>query len=72
MCIRDRVDRATVIEVLSDRCDAEAKHPAQAFVFAQMPDGRSLSFCGHHGAEFMDGLIAAGAIIIDQRHLIGS
>lgn len=68
----DVVDRhrITVVEVDADRCDAR-ECGARAFVYAEMPSGNSLSFCGHHGGEYLEGLAAQGATVIDLRHLIG-
>lgn len=69
----DVVDRPLVVEVAADTCDAcPADAHVKAFVFAQLPSGRSLAYCGSHGAHHMDALITAGATIIDRRHLIGS
>lgn len=71
----DVVDRnqTTVVEVDTDTCDAcPADAHVKAFVFAQLPSGRSLAYCGSHGARHMDALILAGATIIDRRHPIGS
>lgn len=66
----DIVDRvgATVIEVDGDTCDARDCN-ARAFVYVRMLHG-SLSFCGHHGTEYMPGLSRVALLIIDHRHHI--
>ncbi|QYF98465.1 hypothetical protein [Microbacterium sp. PAMC21962] len=71
----DVVDRnpPAVVEVAADTCDAcPAVAHVKAFVFIRLRSGRSLAFCGSHGAHHMDALVTAGATIIDLRHLIGS
>ena len=69
----DIVDRARpiVIEVDADRCDGR-RCGARAYVYAEMPSGHTVSFCGHHGTEYMAGLLDQGATVIDLRHLIGA
>lgn len=61
------------IEVASDECDScgEEAH-VKAFLFAEMPSGRTLAYCGSHGTRYLDGLINQGARIVDMRHLIGT
>ncbi len=53
----------------ADRCD---RCSAQAFVRAVLPsaDGLELLFCGHHFRDHELKLIAAGAVVHDQRHRI--
>ena len=53
----------------ADRCD---RCNAQAFVRAVLPaaDGLELLFCGHHYGDHELKLIAAGAVVLDQRHRI--
>lgn len=52
-----------------DRCD---RCGAQAYVRASIPaaDGADLLFCGHHFRAFELGLVAAGAVVHDERHRI--
>lgn len=65
---RDIVDRQppTVVEVEKDEC-ARCDIPVPAKVYAKLPSGRCIAYCGHHGTEYMAGLLEAGATIIDQR-----
>ena len=65
----DIVDRARVVEVDYDLCDAK-NCGAKSYVFAQMPNGYSISFCGHHGTEYWDGLNRTAVVVIDLRHTI--
>ena len=58
-----------VIEVDEDTCD-RCGPSTVAYVYALMPSGRSLAYCGSCGTRFMDGLIEQGATIVDQRHRI--
>lgn len=61
------------ISVDRDECDAcgDAAH-VQAYLYAEMPSGHTLSYCGSHGTRYLDGLIKQGAKIVDLRHLIHS
>lgn len=65
----DIVDRshAVVVEVDTDECD-RCEIPVQAKVYAKLPSNRTVAYCGHHGTEYMAGLLDAGATIIDFRH----
>jgi len=67
----DIVDRGkvTVVEVADDRCDAK-ECGSKAYVFVELRNGYTLSFCGHHGTEYWDNLVMQSARIIDQRHLL--
>jgi hypothetical protein len=67
----DTVPHALVVEVDADTCDGW-KCGVPAFLYAEMPSGRSLAYCGHHGTQYLPGLTAQGARIIDLRYLIGS
>jgi len=60
---------ATADLTRADRCD---RCGAQAFVRAVLPaaDGLQLLFCGHHYRDNELSLIAAGALVLDQRHRI--
>ncbi|MDF2578453.1 MAG: hypothetical protein K0S49_32 [Microbacterium sp.] len=65
--IVDRNPRAVVIEVDRDYCDrCDINVPAK--VYAQLPSGRGVAYCGHHGNEYLPGLLEAGATVIDLRH----
>lgn len=62
--------QATTAELTrGDRCD---RCGAQAFVRATLPaaDGLELLFCGHHFRKNELQLIAAGAVVQDERHRI--
>lgn len=60
-----------VVEVADDECDAcPASAHVAAFLYAELPSGRSLSFCAHHGTEYLPGLIAQHATVVDLRHLV--
>ena len=65
----DIVDRLKVIEVADDLCDAK-NCGAKSYVFAQMPNGHSVSYCGHHGTEYWAGLNRTATVVIDLRHTI--
>lgn len=58
------------ITVDTDECDACTDAHVQAFLYAEMPSGHTLSYCGNHGTRYLDGLTRQGAKIIDLRHLI--
>lgn len=50
-----------------DRCD---RCGSEAFFLAFRPDSM-LYFCGHHGNEHHDKLIADGWQVIDDSHMLG-
>ena len=60
--------RALVIEVEDDFCDACGTARVQARLYAKLPDGRTLGFCRSHGTQHHDALVAKGARIADHRH----
>lgn len=62
-----------VVEVDSDECDAcPALAHVKAFLYAELPSGRTLAYCAHHGTEHMGALRRVGATIIDLRHLVAA
>jgi hypothetical protein len=66
--IVDQHTQTTIIEVERDYCDAcDIDVPAK--LYAKLPSGKTLTFCRHHGTEYLPGLIADGATIIDHRYL---
>lgn len=65
----DTSPRLTCIEVADDLCDAK-DCGSKSYVFALMPNGYSVSYCGHHGTEYWDGLNRTATTIIDLRHTI--
>lgn len=66
----DIVDRARVVEIADCLCDAK-NCGAKAYVFALMPNGYSIGFCGHHGTEYYDNLCKVAVHLIDLRATIG-
>lgn len=42
----------------------------QSFVFAEMPSGLPLSYCGSCGTRFWVELNRQAALVVDMRHLI--
>ncbi|MFH8248790.1 hypothetical protein ACH3VR_00300 [Microbacterium sp. B2969] len=42
----------------------------EAFVFAELPSGRSVAYCAHHGTRYLDGLREIALVIVDHRHLV--
>lgn len=56
-----------VVQVEADLCDACG---SRAFVFAELPTGGSLAYCGHHGGEYLPKLTEIGATVIDLRHAV--
>lgn len=43
----------------------------RSYFFILLPSGAELSFCGHHGRENKQALLAKGAIIDDYSKYIG-
>lgn len=59
----------TVVNVEDDLCDACG---CRAYVYAELPNGGSLAYCGSHGGRFIPKLTDLGATIVDLRHMIGA
>lgn len=61
-----------VVEVASDYCDAcPAEAHVQAYVYATHRDWPSgVSYCAHHGAEYVDELARCGATVVNMTHLL--
>jgi hypothetical protein len=60
-----------VVEVAADECDAcPAVAHVKAYVYAQMPSGKSVSYCCHHGNEYLPELTRQADIIVDLRHTL--
>lgn len=55
--------------LVADRCDSCG---AQAFMRVRLRSGGELLFCGHHGRENAPALVAAGAQMRDDTHLINA
>ena len=66
--VEEAIVDAITVDV--DECDSCTDAHAQAYLYAEMPSGHTLSYCGNHGTRYLDGLIRQGAKIIDLRHLI--
>jgi len=61
--------RTVVVDGLEDdRCFTCG---AEAFVYAKMPSGRAVAYCGHHGTAYWEQLNVQASKVIDMRHLIG-
>lgn len=60
-----------VVEVDTDTCDAcpSVAH-VKAYVYAQMPSGLTVSYCGSHGTKYFTELAQQAVKIIDLRYLI--
>ncbi len=65
----DIVDRGRARVVCVDRegCDHCGPH-VQAFVYATMPDGKPLTYCGSCGTRYMDELTRQAKTVLDLRH----
>lgn len=60
-----------VIEVAVDTCDeCPAEAHVQAYIFARLESGRSLSWCIHHGRTHLAALAAQNATVIDLSHAL--
>ncbi|MBO9570471.1 MULTISPECIES: DUF7455 domain-containing protein [Actinomycetes] len=62
-------DAPTAQLTRQDRCD---RCGAQAYVRATLATagGAELLFCGHHFRAHESKLLSAGAVVLDERHLI--
>lgn len=65
-------DRPTVVVTVPDEyCDScGVGSKTKAFVFAELPSGKTVALCGHHGTEALPRLEQLRAKVIDQRYLI--
>jgi hypothetical protein len=61
------VETTAAVLTRQDRCD---RCGAQAYVKATLGDDLTLLFCGHHFRDHELKLVASGAAILDERHLI--
>lgn len=71
----DVVDRHRPVEVVTvdtDLCDACSGTGAKvaAYVYAELPSGRSLAYCGSHATRYWTELNRQASTVIDLRHLI--
>jgi len=60
--------RTAIVEVSDDiclQCDTDAKVPA--YVYAELPSGRSVAYCAHHGTMYWDRLNEQALVVIDHR-----
>lgn len=56
---------------LDNACD-ECGPAVRAYVFVDLPSGRTLSYCAHHGAIHKERLLAIGAEVHDFSDMVGS
>ena len=70
--IVDRGKKTTVIEVEVDWCDACSGSGAQvkAYVFAELPSGRTVCYCASHGTRYWDALNAQARFVVDMRDTV--
>lgn len=72
----DIVDRrrAGSAEEAPEYCDACGGSGArvEAFVFAELPSGRSVAYCAHHGTRYLARLRELALVVVDHRHLVAS
>ncbi len=70
----DIVDRypTTHLGATPEYCDTCAGTGAyvEAFVFAELPSGLSVAYCGHHGTRYLERLKEIALVVIDHRHLV--
>ena len=52
-----------------DTCAGTGAH-VEAFVFAELPSGRSVAYCAHHGTRYLERLREIALVVIDHRHLV--
>lgn len=66
----DVVDRGKtrVVQVDRDECDAcPPDAHVRAYVYAELPSGRSIAMCSHHGTRHWAALNAQAVVVIDLR-----
>lgn len=68
--IVDRYPNQTVIEVADDFCDT-CGPGTQAYVYVEMPDGKTLAYCAHHGTKYWKRLNEQASKVIDFRFRVG-
>lgn len=44
----------------------------RSYVFAELRSGREVTYCAHHGLEYVPALIASGAKVLDFSYMVGS
>lgn len=44
----------------------------RSYVFAELRSGLELTYCAHHGLEYVPALIAGGAKVLDFSYMVGS
>ena len=66
------LNRGTAVGEAPEYCDTCAGSGAhvEAFVFAELPSGRSVAYCAHHGTRYLERLREVALVIIDHRHLV--
>lgn len=69
--IVDRFPRTVVIEVPDDFCHACGPgSKTRAYLYAKLPNGDGVAYCGHHGTAKLAELREQGADIVDNRDRI--
>lgn len=59
------------LSVEIDECDAcPAIAHVKSYVFVQMPSGRTVSYCCHHGSVYFDALALQADTLIDLRYTL--
>jgi hypothetical protein len=53
-----------------DRHTTKVGSQVQAYVYAELPSGRSVSYCAHHGTKYWDALNAQASVVIDLRDTV--
>lgn len=62
------MDAVTVDRDECDACPAEAH--VKAYVFAKMPSGSTLAYCGSHGTRYFTELARQADTLIDLRYTL--
>lgn len=69
----EQIVSTTVVHVDRAECDACGYDAhAEAFVFAEMKDGKTVSYCGSHGTRYFVELARQAVKLIDLRYMIES
>ena len=64
--------RAAFVSDAPEYCDSCAGSGAtvEAFVYAELPSGRSVAYCAHHGTRYLERLRDVALVVVDHRHLV--
>ena len=59
------------IEIAEDECDqCPTEAHVKAYVYAVLPSGRTIAYCGHHGTQHLDALHAQAVHVADFRYML--